>query len=261
MKKFISILVPVLIGGYMVSLVNTVHVDAQRSDTIYSTVVKGLTKAPFQSAEVRTIGQSQHIIYVIPKNNPPNTCLVANPDVTINASYDGVNFFPLSAATAQGQSNLILARTGFIFASGLAPHVRVEVNAFDTVNCQLDIYYAGSLYPVYVDKMENTLAAQGLRTVRFTQSKAGTYIVIPQSATHPADSIAIYGLVCNTAVTQTFILGTGSVETENVYVAANNSFTMIPNGIPWLILDPGVDFRVTTGVDGIFSCFGQWRYE
>jgi hypothetical protein len=258
MKNSVSLLIPLLICACIVSLVPSVQ--AQRSDTIYTQVTKNLATVPFTSPDVRNIGQSQHVIYVIGKNAPSHTCNPAVADIVIVASYDGTNYFPLSAGTVQG---LVSSggRTGILFASGLAPHIAVRVNGFDNTNCILDIFYAGSLYPVYIDKMENTLTAQGLRLGRFEGAVAGTTTLAPHATQDATDAIVVYGIICSASANTMIQFATASAETENFYVAANTALTMAPSGIPWLVVNPGTDWTIKLDGAANVSCFYQWRYE
>lgn len=269
MKRIVSSLIPIIIGIFLLSTIAISKSKAQASNTIFQQLAKNLNTFPFTSATVRNIGQSQHIIYVQANNVAGHTCLPHVADITINASYDTVNYFPLSAGTVHGlfgAPGTAENRTGILFATGLAPSVRAQVNSFDNVNCTLNIFYAGSLYPVYLDKMENTLSAQGLRGARFERNLAGTYTLIPRSPTHSTDAISLYGLICNTEAVDTLVFTVGTfadstIETETFYLPANGFMTITPTGIPWIIIQPMFDFTITISGAGHVNCWYQWRYE
>lgn len=227
----------------------------QRSDTVFKQVFANLSTSPVTSNDLPTIGQSQHVLYVKASNAPTKVCSSTSPtaDIYFEASYDNASFFRLTGGSIV---NVSTSNASVLYATGLAPHIRIKVATFDTVNCTLNVYYGGSLYPAFTDKMENTYLAQGLQTARFSQNVAGQYGVI---APYSDRSIAVYGLVCNNQTAQPIQI-IGSIN-HSVYMGDNATFVWPPTGLPYMVVPPGFPFGIGFSNATYVTCFVSWRYE
>lgn len=248
----------------ILALILSMHLWAQGSNTIFKQVLSNVSTAQ-ASSNVTNIGQSQHIVYIILSNAPAQTCTgPTTPDgtllVKIEGSYNNSTFFSLTAANLQVTTN----NQGTLYATGLAPYVRVHLVTFSLgTTCRLNAFYAGSLYPVYVDKLENTRLANGYTV---NQLYVSTAVATTISATNTTDVLAIYGLVCGnggTAQAVTFDDGTSHVRT--ITFSINGTFVLPTSQVPIWIVPPvsstAATLTVTTAQAEAFWCFVSYRQE
>lgn len=119
--------------------------------SVYQQLLSDVETVPAQTAVVRNIGQIAHSFLLSWEDNAPNVCVNPNSfnQVLVDASYDGTTFFVLTTYSLMPQSGIIRDvpnGTIYQYINGMAayPYIRMRILNFDTVNCQLDVFYTGS---------------------------------------------------------------------------------------------------------------------
>lgn len=160
----IGVLVGVLIGLLYLEVPKTVN--AQRSDTVYSTLFSGVAVATISSA-VENIGQSNHQVTVLFSNAPSQTCSSPAYEGEFQYSYDNVTYAAFGTPnTTNGPSNS--AERAIWYATGAFPYVRFRLSTFDTTNCRATAVYSGVLGGSLNTQIQGTLqiGGQGAQSIK-----------------------------------------------------------------------------------------------
>lgn len=190
-NKLSRIIKAVLLIMMLVVLLGLTGVlKAQTRNTVFTTVYLNSTGGA--SGNVQNIGQNFHQITVTVKNRTPSTCTITDAGSTtlvFEGSYDNVTFTKFSSLI---QSRTVKDPYSFVgLATGIYPFIRLNITNI-SVNCLLDGYYAGSLYPI----SSNTLLIGTSQNLIQTQSLPGlgasTNTLLLSSAGDR--NLAIYGV-------------------------------------------------------------------
>lgn len=114
---------------------------AAQPTAVFQTVFTAIT-APQSSGPIRNQGQSMHLLYVF---FPGQTTTQAGLAVRLEASFDNVIYFPISADITQA-TNVGGQVYNIVAAFGAWPYVRVRNNA--TAPAAMTVRYAGHTLPV-----------------------------------------------------------------------------------------------------------------
>lgn len=119
-------------------------------NTVYRKVFEDLTAVPATSTPLPSIGQSSHFVIVHAKDQSPNVCVspAGNINVDLEVSFEGTTWFQgvmIETEFVQTDENANIY--SYTINGGVFPFLRMQVDSFDNVNCQLDVFYAGSVSP------------------------------------------------------------------------------------------------------------------
>lgn len=114
--------------------------------SIYQQILTNSTTAPpFTSPNFRNVGQTTHQIIVTFLPNPTQLCIGSVGNMTtLQASYDGVNYFAIGAKV--NTTSIAIAQNNvFAFvATGAYPRVRFFLDAYNNVTCNVTVDYSGA---------------------------------------------------------------------------------------------------------------------
>lgn len=238
-------------------LISSGSLFAQRSDTVFQQLFSNSITSPADSALIQNIGQSQHILYVTETDRiTPGACGTNFGTFYLEGSYDNVTFFPLSPGVDLANAVSLVST---IYVYGMAPFLKVHVS-FNSTNCVLNLYYAGSLYPILGDPLSqvNTFDTPGLNyfSTHITTATSTT-VLTPDALKY----IAIYGMVCSNVTTQDVTFDSGG-SAPIVWHAGDKDKYILPIGkTPYLNILKNHSFVISTTGATVLDCMVQFRYE
>src|SRR5579871_4772418 len=132
---------------------------AQRSDSINQSLfnVTGVQTFPL-NATVRNIGQEYHRAMILFSEPLPFTgthCYASTAPVQMEfqGSFDNTTWFPLGSplsyvnSPASNVTPVNLLPPVQIEAQGAYPYLRFHIAVYDSTNCNVSVWYSGTLYP------------------------------------------------------------------------------------------------------------------
>lgn len=209
---------------------------AQNDLTTYQALFINQGAAPANSPAVRNIGQAAHTAYVLFTNKPSLTCAAGAADLGWEHSFDGSTWTrfgqQLSAIALNTDGQLAITITGY----GAYPRVRVRIRSFDTTNCQVSVWYSGSVagqanitLTAGAMTVTNTPNVRPLTSVAYTVDYDSGLVAVPSSATTlTAANTLVSSIYCNNrtagAVTLSITNAAGTAEYVTSYQFPANSF-------------------------------------
>jgi len=172
------------------------------------------------SSSLPNIGQSYHNLSVVIKSSG-GTCSAGNYFfyVRLEGSFDAVSWATITTVTQANHPSL-LAPPAIFSADGVGvyPYLRANVADVSGANCAADVYYQGSLYPVYTQQKPAAINQYSNNTTQVTGGTGSTHNFLVPTGLNVGTvlpQIAIYGLI---------VLNNGtSTETLSVY-GSNTGF-------------------------------------
>lgn len=230
--------------------------SAVASDTLTVRVFDNQTVTG-NSALIRNIGQSQHLLYVR-LSDSGGTCTVPVGIATfvliyLEGGFDGVNYFPISPRSMQVAASGSIYE-GLSLANGLFPYLRARLDSTYT-NCRLDAWYTGSISPAAYPQLPPATA-----TGYYTQSNgwvtAGARRLLVDNST-AFGRVVVYGVIVSSAsATPNSVIwtwedggctGTPIGATFPPIYTASVGAQVLPTGVvPYLAGPPGKSLCVET---------------
>jgi hypothetical protein len=161
-------------------------------NVIYQHLITAGTSTGVNTNITNNIGQAQHTLTAIFKNNGANTCSTPNPILALQASYDNVTYFTISLGPTRLNPSYNNALIYTLGSAGNYPYLRSSVILFDNTNCTIDLYYSGSV-------VSQNVLANGSQISAGVGNAAFTYPIGSQ-----------YNIHINTNTTTTFPTACGT---------------------------------------------------
>lgn len=168
---------------------------AQRTDTIFQTVVQNFTTTGVTSA-VRNIGQSQHQATIQFTDKPSQTCpvTVGVALVYFEGSFDGTTYFPVGYP-----ADSIIGSQASISAQGAYPFLRINLADFPTAACNATVRYSGTLFPMTGEQGRGLITGPKRTNIGLIDTTAmGPSVIIPDNPVDPVNfPTCIFGIFLN----------------------------------------------------------------
>lgn len=230
--------------------------QALGSDTLTVRVFDNQTVVG-NSALIRNIGQSQHLLYVR-LSNSGGTCTVPVGVATfvliyLEGGFDGTNYFPITPRSMQVAASGSIYE-GLSLANGLFPYLRARLDSNYT-NCRLDAWYTGSISPAAYPQLPPATAT-GYYTAAHGWVTAGANRLVVDNST-AAGRVVVYGVIVSSAsATPNSVVWTwqnsgcsgGAVggTFPPIYTAAVGAQVLPVGVVPYLAGPPGKSLCVET---------------
>lgn len=245
----------------LLALVFSSALVAQRSDTILQQVVVNSQVATITTAPFQNIGQYSHQLTTTMSNAPGKTCPVQSGFFNLlQGSFDGINFTRLiqnstvDTATSGAESKIVQGYGSYSF-------IRAQIGGYDNVNCLINSYYAGTVFPNSVQTLPVTqqITPFGPYQVGLTVAATPTPIthVIPAGNTSDAVFWSGFNLYCAVAgQTITIVDNISSVFYTWTATPANFQINLPYTGVAYGIsIGPGSFTLTTSGVCSYSSTY------
>lgn len=134
--------------AWLLPIVCTPCLLGQFSQTVQFTKLALTTSQQPYTTLLPNIGQGAHILAMLGHDAPGHTCAASDYQLTtaqLKYSIDGIVYLPLLIMTANPNSTGLFRDVRY--ATGAFPFLQASIG-IGSLNCSVDIFYSGSLYPV-----------------------------------------------------------------------------------------------------------------
>lgn len=260
-------------------LVYPFKVSSQQGNTVFAKIISAAivddTEVLVSSKYMR--GQPYHMVTAIFSSRPTRTCTsVINPVaftipvLTITGSYDNISYVNITLYTRPISPGSQSPSTSNMYrmvssASGAFPYLKVDVGNWNTVDCQVDVYYAGTIQSLDIKKYADFgTTTDTVRTFNVSISGATTTTI---TAGPTNGRVVVYAYMLTNSATNNITFQDLRTDTSTVILGvfsntAAGAVLSSPNtNFPLFTTSPGGTFNIITTGAGTLSGFIDFRVE
>ena len=246
-----------LIALFLLMVTSTL---SQQGNTVFAKIISAAVTDSTETVvpSKYMVGQPYHMALAIFSDRPTRTCSVIDtappsfvgPALVIEGSYDGTRYTvitlysrPITPSSSSATDSYRLISS----ASGAFPFIRLSISNWNTVDCQVDVFYSGTIQSLDIKKYTSFGDLYDiLRTTTFSIAGIGTTSVAGGITNGKP---VIYGWTFNNTVT-TATFNNVTIQDVRSDASVTNLLTLTNLASGAVVQSPNTNFPLLAGSIG-----------